>query len=139
MARLVQYGTFSLQNIGFLEGAHPIGAELTTGTVRHFSSWPLQDIVSLQRFIVGVHHPFIAPPTCEAYPIAILLHDHYAIYAPIPTPPVNAIHHTMLVMAMSCKGHFFSSPCTGSVASMLFLLLSSFSPADISLVGRTPF
>ena len=30
MAQLVQYGTFPLQNIGFLEGAHPIAAELTT-------------------------------------------------------------------------------------------------------------
>ena len=28
MAQLVQYGTFPLQNIGFLEGAHPIAAEL---------------------------------------------------------------------------------------------------------------
>jgi len=26
------------------------------------------------------------PPTCKAYPIAIRLHDHCAIYAP-PTPP----------------------------------------------------
>jgi len=28
VAQLVQYGTFSLQNIGFLESAHPIAAEL---------------------------------------------------------------------------------------------------------------
>jgi len=26
------------------------------------------------------------PPTCKAYPIAILLHDHCAIYAPPPNP-----------------------------------------------------
>jgi len=30
VAQLVQYGTFPLQNIGFMEGAHPIAAELTT-------------------------------------------------------------------------------------------------------------
>jgi len=28
VAQLVQYGTFPLHNIGFLEGAHPIAAEL---------------------------------------------------------------------------------------------------------------
>jgi len=43
-------------------------------------------------------------PTCKAYPAAILLHDHCAIYAPPPTPPLYAIHHTILVMAISCKG-----------------------------------
>ena len=30
MAQLVQYGTFPLQNIGFLEGAYPIATELVT-------------------------------------------------------------------------------------------------------------
>jgi len=44
------------------------------------------------------------PPTCKAYPIALLLRDHCAIYAPLPTPPLYAIHHTILVMAISCKG-----------------------------------
>ena len=44
------------------------------------------------------------PPTCNAYPIAILMHGHCAIYASPPTPPLYAIHHTILVMAISCKG-----------------------------------
>ena len=39
-----------------------------------------------KALVVGVNHPFIAPPTCKAYPIAILLHDHWAIYALLPTP-----------------------------------------------------
>jgi len=30
VAQLVQYGSFPPQNIGFLEGAHPIAAELQT-------------------------------------------------------------------------------------------------------------
>ena len=30
MAQLVQYGTFALQNIGFLEGAYPIAAWYST-------------------------------------------------------------------------------------------------------------
>jgi len=46
----------------------------------------------------------LTPPTCEAYAIEILLHDHCAIHAPPPTPPLNAIHHTILAMAISCKG-----------------------------------
>jgi len=29
----------------------------------------------------------LPPPTCKAYAIAILLHDHWAIYALLPTPP----------------------------------------------------
>ena len=54
---------------------------------------------------MGVHHPFIALPlTCKAYPIAILLHDHCAIYAPPPTPPFYATHHTILAMAISYTG-----------------------------------
>jgi len=44
------------------------------------------------------------PPTCKAYPIAILLHDHCAIYALPPTPRQYAIHDTILLMAISCKG-----------------------------------
>jgi len=46
---------------------------------------------------------YCPPPTCKAYPIAILLHDHCAINAPPATPPLNAIHHTIWVMAISCK------------------------------------
>jgi len=37
-------------------------------------------------------------PICKAYPIAILLHDHCAIYAPPPTPPFYVIHHTISVI-----------------------------------------
>jgi len=48
------------------------------------------------------NHPFIAPPTCKANPIAILLRAHFAIYAPPPTPLLYAIHHTILAMAVLC-------------------------------------
>ena len=50
----------------------------------------------------------LPPPTCEAYPVAILLHDHCAIYALPPTLLLYAIHNTILVMAISCKGQFAS-------------------------------
>jgi len=43
-------------------------------------------------------------PTCKAYPVAILLHGHCAIYAPPLTLLLYGIHHTVLVMAISCGG-----------------------------------
>ena len=46
----------------------------------------------------------LPPSSCNAYPIAILLHGFCTIDAPQPTPPVNVIHHTLLVMAILCKG-----------------------------------
>jgi len=38
-------------------------------------TWPLQDIVSLQGFCARVNIPDIAPPTCIAHTVAIVLHD----------------------------------------------------------------
>jgi len=49
---------------------------------------------------------YCLPPSCKAYPIAILLHDYRAIYAPPPTPLLYAIYHTILMMAISCKGQY---------------------------------
>jgi len=53
---------------------------------------------------MGVKHPFSAPITCKAYPIAILVHGHCAICASPPTPLLYAIHNIILMMAISCKG-----------------------------------
>ena len=44
------------------------------------------------------------PPACNAYNIAILSHAHCTIHVPPPTLPLYAIHHTILMMAISCKG-----------------------------------
>ena len=41
-------------------------------------------------------------PSCKAYPIAILLHDHCGIYAPPPTPHT----HSILVMAIGLTASF---------------------------------
>jgi len=84
------------------------------------ASQPLKEIVSFQSFVVGGTHPFIAPShTGKAYLIAILLHGHCAIYAPLPTPPFYAVNHTILVMAISCKGQViaFSFKATRSLAA----------------------
>jgi len=47
---------------------------------------------------------YCRPPTCNAYHVAILLHADCAIYTPPSTLPFHAIHHTLLVMVISCIG-----------------------------------
>jgi len=67
--------------------------------------WPLQGIFLLRGFCARITHPFIAPPTCIAHPGAILLHHYWAQYTtPPPTSRVYAIHHTILLITISCKG-----------------------------------
>jgi len=51
--------------------------------------------------------------SCIVNTIAILLHDHCAIYAPPPTLPVYAIHHTILVMAISHTILVMAISCKG--------------------------
>jgi len=46
----------------------------------------------------------VPAPTRIAHTIPLLLHDDCAIYDPPPTPLVYAKRHTILVMAISCKG-----------------------------------
>jgi len=46
----------------------------------------------------------LPPPTCIARSTAILLHMSCAIYDAPPTPRLYALHNTILVMAISCKG-----------------------------------
>jgi len=44
-------------------------------------------------------------PTCSAHPGATLLHDYWAVYTPPPpTSPLYDIHHTKLVITISCEG-----------------------------------
>jgi len=47
---------------------------------------------------------YCPPPTRIAHTIALLLHYFCAVYDPPPTPLVYAIHHTIWVKAISCKG-----------------------------------
>ena len=48
---------------------------------------------------------YCPPPTCIPRTIAILLHVYSAVYDAPPTHLLYAIHHTILAMAISCKGH----------------------------------
>ena len=74
------------------------------GTLTAVVSWPLQDSVLLRSFCARINHSFIAhshlhcPHYCNA--IARLLRN---IRRP-PTPHLYAMHNTILVMAISCKG-----------------------------------
>jgi len=68
------------------------------------------------------------PPRCIANTIAILLHDHCAMYDPLPTHLLYAIHHTQLVLAISCEGQAGSR---GLPRSPLYLATSR-------LLIRTP-
>jgi len=83
---------------------------------RRAPNWPLQDIVLLRGFCARINHPFIAtfhlhcPHYCNT--IAPLLRN---IRRP-PDPLVYAIHHTILVMAISCKGQTPNAPASGSSA-----------------------
>ena len=47
---------------------------------------------------------FLPPLTRIAHTIALLVHDYYAIYDLTSTPLVYSIHHTILVMTISCIG-----------------------------------
>jgi len=44
------------------------------------------------------------PPTWIAHTVAMLLHDHWIISDLPLTSLVYAIHHTILVITISCKG-----------------------------------
>ena len=68
------------------------------------AAWRLQDIVVLRGVCARTNHLFMAPPHSHYLTIALLLRDHCAMRRPSPTPPVYAIHHTILVMAISFKG-----------------------------------
>ena len=81
-------------------GAVAEGSASTIGLYKifvHFKAFLHESIIT-----------FIPPPTCNAHTIAILLHDYCAIYKPLPTSRLHAMHHTLLVMAISCKGQIYN-------------------------------
>jgi len=54
---------------------------------------------------VGVNHPFMAAPPLQTPPHCTFAPPLRNIRPPThPPPPFYAIHHTLLVMPMSCKG-----------------------------------
>jgi len=81
---------------------HPGGA-LTFGLYKTF----FHLILCVQESIILL----LPPPICIVHTTAILLRDVCAIYDLPPTLPVYAIHHTILVIAISCKGQPAPCPC----------------------------
>ena len=71
-------------------------------TILHFSLY--KRLFHLQALLWESIILLLPPPTCNAFPIIILSHDHRAMYALPPSLPLYAIYHTILVMAISCKG-----------------------------------
>jgi len=61
----------------FLTWSQPWANHLTKGLLFHFTALVWESSILV-----------LASLTCKAYPIAILLHDHCAIYTPPPTPPL---------------------------------------------------
>jgi len=78
------------------------------------SAWAQKDIgggeFSLKillhfKAIVGVNHPFIVPLHLQSLPCCnTIARPLRYIYAPPTDPSFYAVHHTILVMAISCKG-----------------------------------
>ena len=75
----------------------------------------------------------LPPPTCKAYPIVLLEYDHCAIYALPPTPLFYAIHYTILVMAISCKGQPISYLCPHPCSSPAVSQVRGQGCADVAL------
>jgi len=65
--------------------------------------------------------------------VAIVLYDYCARYAPLPTPLVYAIHHTISVMAILCKGQRL-----GAITSYIefFFIAQVRRPEPLTLDGR---
>ena len=72
----------------------------TSGANRTLAS----DILSLIGCCARINDHCITPPTCIAHTVAIRLHSYCTVCNPLPTPRFHAIHHTILCIAISCKG-----------------------------------
>jgi len=80
--------------------------------VSHVSSVLLQSLTLAfirycftSKLNCGSQSSLYCPPTCKAYPILQYYCTTIAQHTPPPTDaPLYAIHHTILVIAISCKG-----------------------------------
>jgi len=101
----------------FCKGQHAPYSTVAEGLTR-VAPRPIHDILSRVCFCARINHPFIAPPTCIAHTVAILLQYYCAIFDPLPTPCFHVIHPTILLITISCKGqHAPYSTVAESVAS----------------------
>jgi len=101
-----------IKRIANLYWAQPSCRQITTGggTRDEEATWPLRQLGLYKMFFYFqsfVHESIVLSffwPACIAHTVAILLHNYWAIYDPPPTSFVYAIHHRIVVIAISCKG-----------------------------------
>ena len=87
--------------------AAPCGSTRSTPSTTATRVRPLGLYKKLFHLEAFVHESIIRllpSPTCIAHTIAIPFHDYCAISNTPPDPPLYAIHHTILIMTISCKG-----------------------------------
>ena len=73
---------------------------LTIGAFWAYTRYSFTCFVCVRESII----PLLPPPVRITHTTAILLRDFSAIYDPPPTFPLYAIHHTLSVLTISCKG-----------------------------------
>ena len=81
-----------------------VGADPHAAALTRLSLYKI--LFHLKAVLWSISSFYCYPPACNAYNIAILLHAHCTIYVPPPILPLYAIHHTILMMAISCKGQY---------------------------------
>jgi len=72
--------------------------------------------------------PLLPPPIRITPTTAIRLRDCCAIYILPPTLPSYAIHHTILVKAISCKGQYTHAACSAGPPPWLSIGTSASTP-----------
>jgi len=97
----------------FTDGAYLVAAGHLIGCLK-------QDIVLLQIFIVGVNHPFIATPQPATPTLLQYFCTPVAQYTPRHRSSLcMTLHHTILMMAISCKGQLIGRTVSRSSDSGL--------------------
>jgi len=73
---------------------------------QHIVAWPLQDIRLLRGCCARINHPFTPPsrPPALPHPGAILCTIIGPYTTLLPTSRLYTIHHTILVITISCRG-----------------------------------
>ena len=66
--------------------------------------WPIHDILSLVFLCSRIYHPVMTTNHSHPHTTAIRLRDVCAKYDLPPTLPLYATHHTILLIAILCKG-----------------------------------
>ena len=92
-------GDGAATRVGFFEKNRTPGVELLAPQLGLYKIFVYFEAVVQESTIL-----FFAPATCTAHPGAVLLHNYGSVYDSPSDLTGNAIHHTILVITISCKG-----------------------------------